>query len=609
MFEARRTLEVSIARMAAERATAGQLAAISDSVSGMFATCDDPQAFLVVDIRFHAAVGIASGNPILASVVEMISAMFYEQRRKTADAGAIRPVADAHWHIYQAIRDREPGRAANLMSEHLIQAERDQQAEEPDGQQPRSQRDRTRRRDGGESGTCSLVAVLFLPGGWTASAFAQLTTGTIAGSVQDAQGAAIPGAAVTLTSETMGTRKEFTTDTQGNYVFPNLAPDTYTVEVVLSGFKTAKRAGVAVSPGDRVVVPALVLEVGQLQEVVQVKAEAPLMQAQVRRAFVHRRHRRGAEPADPGPVVHAAGGAGAGRHRHDAHRRPLVDRRRRHQRADGRRVDDGHRQQPRDHRPERRVDRRSESARLELSGGVRPIERPADHRRDQERHEPVPRLGLRRRAQLRLERQQPDQHPERRSEDGAASSASGAIRSAGRSASPGGNNKLFFFYTQEFEPRTGGNDVVAVPRADRARAAGRLLAVHRQQRQPVSRTSRTRRCPGRATAANRRPASPTAACSAGSRPAQLYQTGPEHPEDVADAEHHERAAGQAYNYELTRPSESILSTQPAMRFDYQPLAVAARSFKYSGFSAARADAAGLDSRLERHADGDARTCR
>ena len=137
MFEARRTLEVSIARMAAERATAEQLAAISDAVSGMFATCDDPQAFLVQDIRFHAGVGTASGNPILASVVEMISAMFYEQRRQTADRGRdLRPVADAHWQIYQAIRDREPGRAANLMSEHLIQAERDQQAEEPDEQQP-----------------------------------------------------------------------------------------------------------------------------------------------------------------------------------------------------------------------------------------------------------------------------------------------------------------------------------------------------------------------------------------------------------------------------------------------------------------------------------------
>jgi hypothetical protein len=44
----------------------------------------------------------------------------------------LRPVADKHWQIYQAIRDREPGRAAHLMSEHLIQAEKDQQAEEPD---------------------------------------------------------------------------------------------------------------------------------------------------------------------------------------------------------------------------------------------------------------------------------------------------------------------------------------------------------------------------------------------------------------------------------------------------------------------------------------------
>ena len=118
----------------------------------------------------------------------------------------------------------------------------------------------------------ALVAVLFLPGGWTPSAFAQLTTGTIAGSVRDNQSGAIPGAAVTLVSETKGNKKEFTTDAQGGYVFPNLPPDTYTIEVALSGFKTAKRAGVNVSPGDRVVVPALVLEIGQLQEVVQVKA-------------------------------------------------------------------------------------------------------------------------------------------------------------------------------------------------------------------------------------------------------------------------------------------------------------------------------------------------
>ena len=133
MFEARRTLEVSIARMAAERRTPEQLAAISDAVTGMFAACDDPQAFLVEDIRFHSAVGSASGNPILASVVEMISALFYEQRRQTADRGRdLRAVADMHWQIYQAIRDQEAGRAAHLMGDHLMHAEKDQQAEEPD---------------------------------------------------------------------------------------------------------------------------------------------------------------------------------------------------------------------------------------------------------------------------------------------------------------------------------------------------------------------------------------------------------------------------------------------------------------------------------------------
>ena len=37
---------------------------------------------------------------------------------------------------------------------------------------------------------------------------------------------------------------------------------------------------------------------------------------------------------------------------------------------------------------------------------------------------------------------------------------------------PGGNNKLFFFYAQEFNPRTAGNDAQSVPPADRARTAG-----------------------------------------------------------------------------------------------------------------------------------------
>ena len=39
------------------------------------------------------------------------------------------------------------------------------------------------------------------------------------------------------------------TSETGDFVFPNVAADTYTIEVALESFKTLKRSGVAVSPG------------------------------------------------------------------------------------------------------------------------------------------------------------------------------------------------------------------------------------------------------------------------------------------------------------------------------------------------------------------------
>ena len=64
------------------------------------------------------------------------------------------------------------------------------------------------------------------------------------------------------------------------YTFPNVPPDTYLIRVTMDGFKTLERSGVAVSPGDRVAVPPLVIEVGGLAETVTVAAEAALIQSQ-----------------------------------------------------------------------------------------------------------------------------------------------------------------------------------------------------------------------------------------------------------------------------------------------------------------------------------------
>src|SRR5262245_13829737 len=107
---------------------------------------------------------------------------------------------------------------------------------------------------------CLLVAVNMVA--------AQITTGSIAGTIKDGQGGVLPGATVTLISETQSTKSApVITDATGDFVFVNLKPDTYTVEITMPSFRTLRRAGVPVSPGQRVSLGALVLELGGATEV------------------------------------------------------------------------------------------------------------------------------------------------------------------------------------------------------------------------------------------------------------------------------------------------------------------------------------------------------
>lgn len=131
MFEARRVLEVGVAGLAAERATGEHLAAIAEEMTGLFASLEDPLSFLRHDIRFHRAIATASGNPILGSLVEMVSALFYAHRRKTAErARDLRESADMHRAIYSALRNRDSERARSAMNEHLITSQQRQNLEE-----------------------------------------------------------------------------------------------------------------------------------------------------------------------------------------------------------------------------------------------------------------------------------------------------------------------------------------------------------------------------------------------------------------------------------------------------------------------------------------------
>jgi GntR family transcriptional repressor for pyruvate dehydrogenase complex len=125
MYEARRILEVGAAGLAAERASEAQIATLAEHVKSLFESITAPQAFLVHDINFHRTVAGASGNPIVASLVEMVSALYYDRRRQTAERAAerdMRHAAAAHQRIYEAIRARDADAARLAMNEHLLQA-------------------------------------------------------------------------------------------------------------------------------------------------------------------------------------------------------------------------------------------------------------------------------------------------------------------------------------------------------------------------------------------------------------------------------------------------------------------------------------------------------
>jgi len=118
-----------------------------------------------------------------------------------------------------------------------------------------------------------LLGILFLaaPG-----LQAQLTTGTISGSVRDSSGAIIPGAEVTVTQvETAGVRSAVTDD-QGRYRVPLLQPGSYEVTAELAGFQTAVRTGISLAVGGRAIVD-LTLSIGAISERVVVEGEAALV--------------------------------------------------------------------------------------------------------------------------------------------------------------------------------------------------------------------------------------------------------------------------------------------------------------------------------------------
>ena len=97
----------------------------------------------------------------------------------------------------------------------------------------------------------------------------QAINGSIRGRVIDAAGAAVPAAKIGAVNGDTGFTRDFTSDDEGYFVFPNLPLGTYTVTIRKEGFETRRHTGIVLTAGTEAVVDSQ-LKVGAVTTEIEV---------------------------------------------------------------------------------------------------------------------------------------------------------------------------------------------------------------------------------------------------------------------------------------------------------------------------------------------------
>ncbi|GAC1316482.1 MAG: FadR/GntR family transcriptional regulator [Chloroflexota bacterium] len=149
LLEVRRPLETEIAHLAAERASAAELAAMERQLREMDrlgplldgSTADAEglvREFIVYDLEFHRLLGVASHNPVMLQLIDALADLLRETRVRTTwsvirfGPGTV-PNRNDHWAIFDAVQRRDSTSAAQLMQKHLDRVQRDLQSADADG--------------------------------------------------------------------------------------------------------------------------------------------------------------------------------------------------------------------------------------------------------------------------------------------------------------------------------------------------------------------------------------------------------------------------------------------------------------------------------------------
>lgn len=119
--EVRETLELSTARLAAERATPEQIRQIRSACDSLAKYRQAPEDASRADVAFHRAIAGATNNELYLVLVDSLGDVLLHIRRATlGDPDRVDATVAEHRRIIDAIEDGDPESAVAAMHDHLI---------------------------------------------------------------------------------------------------------------------------------------------------------------------------------------------------------------------------------------------------------------------------------------------------------------------------------------------------------------------------------------------------------------------------------------------------------------------------------------------------------
>lgn len=129
LIEARRSLEVEIAEMAAQRATPEDQTMIAGALEHLEVSVGSLEPYIEADIQFHSTLAVSAKNEILQLLLDSIRGALRENIRVLVQhhPTAVEEAMRYHRRIARAVREHDAAEARIAMGEHLASVRRDLQ--------------------------------------------------------------------------------------------------------------------------------------------------------------------------------------------------------------------------------------------------------------------------------------------------------------------------------------------------------------------------------------------------------------------------------------------------------------------------------------------------